>query len=768
VLPALPATREPTASPAPGRLLDLGLAHASAAVAGRAERYGRGETAHTIHVWWARRPHAAMRALVFAALCKDQGPAARDLLDRLGRSATVAPEVLAAGQALLAAQYPARPALLDMFSGGGTIPLEALRLGADAHAVELNQLAAFLATCNLVYSQEAGVTGDGMAGAAGASDPAALLDHAGARVLDRLADYTRAAFPLRDAPVRAATYFWTYRTPCPDCGHGLLLCRRPWLSRRRGVAVRVIDTAEGQRAVLAADPGAHEPGLCPRCGHAPGAVSGAVSIAHCEDALVAVASVNPTPRRGKHFDVPPARAVPARTELLAMETALLADLGVSLPVSRLPRWSGIVNPALHGMDTHADVFQPRQRIVLLALIKALREEHRALAAEHGEPVARWVVSALGALIDQCVDWNCRLSMWIPANEQVGRAFCGPGVAMLWDWAETDPVGPGPSNLHGKLARLVAGARWIGRLPRPATVLRAAAQSLPHPAASFDAVVTDPPYYDNLYYSVLADFFYPWKRMLLAGVAPELFTEPTTETERELVASTQRSGDPAAAHARYVTELAAALTEAARVMKPDAVLALVYGHSAARRLGRADRGICSRAARDHGRASAGSRARAAAARHDRAGAADLAGAGRSQARRAARPAQRARRSRRGLPPRHRPVQRRIRVRPRGRRLGRRGHCPGRLCPRCRPLGQRRPAPRRPGRARRPHYHRARGTRSLPHFPPDPPPRPLTRTQGGARPGDPPPRRLNASAKAAALGGVGPRPPAGRRPRTGGDR
>jgi putative DNA methylase len=141
------------------------------------------------------------------------------------------------------------------------------------------------------------------------------------------------------------------------------------------------------------------------------------------------------------------------------------------------------------------------------------------------------------------------------------------------------VGPGPSNLHGKLERLVTGARWIGRLPRPATVLRAAAQSLPLPDASFDAVVTDPPYYDNLYYSVLADFFYPWKRMLLADIAPELFAEPTTETGRELVASAQRNGGAGAAHARYTAELAAALTEAARVMKPDAILALVYGHSA---------------------------------------------------------------------------------------------------------------------------------------------------------------------------------------------
>lgn len=557
---------------APARLLDRGLAHACAAVAGRAERYGRGETAHTIHVWWARRPHAAMRALVFAALCKDHGPGARDLLERLGRAATVPPEDLAEARAHLGAQYPAPPAVLDMFSGGGTIPLEALRLGADAHAVELNELAAFLLTCNLEYSQDAAGEPDERA------DPAALLERAGARVLDRLDAYTAAAFPLRRAPGpdRAATYFWTYRARCPGCGHGLLLARRRWLSRKRRVALCVVDRDHGQDAELAPEPGAHAPGRCPRCAREPGDID----IRACEDALLAIARVDPArPRGGKTFALPPADAVPAPAALARMEAALLAELGVSLPRAPLPRWSGIVNPALHGVATCADAFHPRQRIVLLALIKALRAEYQVLCDELGPRAGRWIVSTLSALLDQCVDWSCRLSMWIPQNEQVGRAFCGPGVAMLWDYAETDPVGPGPANLRAKLARIVAGARWIGRLPRPARVTRAAAQSLPYRDASFDAVITDPPYYDNLYYSVLADFFYPWKRMLLAGIAPELFAAETTETARELVASTQRRGSPGAAHAHYVDAMARALTEAARVMKPDAILALVYSHAA---------------------------------------------------------------------------------------------------------------------------------------------------------------------------------------------
>ncbi|MFQ6749082.1 DUF1156 domain-containing protein, partial [Bordetella pertussis] len=135
---------------------------------------------------------------------------------------------------------------------------------------------------------------------------------------------------------------------------------------------------------------------------------------------------------------------------------LLQRTGLALPATTLPAWSGIVNPALYGMRGHADLFNPRQRLVTLMLLEELLAEHRTLQAAHGADVARFVSASLSGLIDQMVDWNCRLSMWIPQNEQVGRAFCGPGVAMLWDYAEVDPVGTGPGNLHAKLERICAG------------------------------------------------------------------------------------------------------------------------------------------------------------------------------------------------------------------------------------------------------------------------------------------------------------------------
>ncbi|MFQ6685725.1 aldehyde dehydrogenase family protein [Bordetella pertussis] len=258
-------------------------------------------------------------------------------------------------------------------------------------------------------------------------------------------------------------------------------------------------------------------------------------------------------------------ALPAAGLLREQEETLLQRTGLALPATTLPAWSGIVNPALYGMRGHADLFNPRQRLVTLMLLEELLAEHRTLQAAHGADVARFVSASLSGLIDQMVDWNCRLSMWIPQNEQVGRAFCGPGVAMLWDYAEVDPVGTGPGNLHAKLERICAGIDALALLRRPVQVQRASAAALPYPDDSFDAIVTDPPYYDNIFYSVLADFFYAWKKPLIDAIENRPTTPPHVPTANsghdELVASRQRAGGSArAAHDEYCARLGQALRE----------------------------------------------------------------------------------------------------------------------------------------------------------------------------------------------------------------
>ena len=566
--PAIP-TMSPFPKAATKRLVDDGMVHYEASVAGFAERYRRGETSHTVHVWWARRPHSAMRALVFACLSKDRSSEAVDLMRDLSCSQP-APSLLKRARAFLAEHYDGAPRVLDMFGGGGTIPFEGASLGADMHSIDTNEMSIFIQKSILVHSQRLPQN----------SLPL-FVRASGQRILEQLARETEPLFPHRDD---AFAYIWTYSTDCSSCGYRFFVSKRPWLSRKVGkrIAVEFKDGPKAQTAHIVdtnddharQSPWGGRNGsvTCPHCAH----TEKNFRIQRCKDELVALVSARkPT---GKLFR-PADQAALAPAELLQqLERETLAGLKASLPASLLPLWSGIVNPAVYGMTTHADLLNPRQRVVLLLLIKALRAEFEHLRLTKSDDVANATIGLLSGLIDQVVDWNSRLSMWIAQNEQVGRGFCGPGIAMLWDYAETDPVSKGPGNLWAKLDRIEAGARAISDLRRPCTVTQAPAQKLPYRDGFFDAIVTDPPYYDNIYYNVLSDFFFAWKRLLLAAIEPELFENELTDSKHELVASTFRSGTAAKAHEDYCFQMGKAICEAERVLKDDGVFSLLYSHS----------------------------------------------------------------------------------------------------------------------------------------------------------------------------------------------
>jgi putative DNA methylase len=520
-----------------------------------------------------------MRALVFASLCKDTSEVATGILKQLSFSDSE--ETFAAARKLIATQYTEPPRLLDMFGGGGTIPSEALNIGAETYALDANELSVFIQRCNLIYSQQA------------SARVSEILEDSGRRILSQLTEETERLFPLRKKALLSANnsspfgYIWTYVMACRFCGYKFYLSKRRFLSKKREKSLALVSANGAYEQTVFLKDGVDDEEIesvwlgrngtvqCPKCKEK----HSGVRITDCEDSLVAI--VKPAERRGKEFYVAPVKAVPSSEEIAKIEAVTLQSLSAMLPSSPLPEWSGIVNPAIYGIKTHADFLNRRQRVVLLLLIKALRDEYERLALKHSADVSRYVIGMLSSMIDQLVDWNCRLSMWIPQNEQVGRAFCGPGVSMLWDYVETDPVLKGPANLWAKLDRIIAGAQSIKRYSEAVTVQRGYAQELPYEDEFFDAIVTDPPYYDNIYYNVLADFFFSWKRLLLSNIEPDLFRKPITDSTRELVASKFRSKTTQQAHEDYCTQLTLAMREAERVLKPDGIFSFVYSHSSLR-------------------------------------------------------------------------------------------------------------------------------------------------------------------------------------------
>lgn len=557
------------------RIIDKGTLYLEASLAGNAERYSRGETSHTIHVWWARRPHSSMRALAFASLCKDVSSEMYDLMKDLGESTDK--NMLSYTSSLLNNQYNQAPKVLDMFGGGGTIPFEVANIGAESYSIDANQLSVFIQRCNLLYSQD--VDSDNVEN---------LLKVSGESILNNMKNWSDPLFPLRNTMERPPVgYFWTYSLKCKNCEYKFYLSKRRWLSKKnnKDLGLKVENTPTGQKFKVGKieDKGEIEKSTvwqgrtssklaCPSCGE----IHQNISIKDCKDEIVAI--VNPAEGRGKEFFDVITNSIPSSEFLVEFEENLLKELNITLPSSELPKWSGIINPSLYGIENHSDFINRRQRIMLLLLVKAIRLEYKELLKKENKSTAKYIVSMLSSLIDQLVDWNCRISMWIPQNEQVGRAFSGPGVPMYWDYIEIDPVLNGPANLHAKLERIQKGFKSINKFQIKPKIYHAYAQKLPFDNEFFDAIVTDPPYYDNIYYTALADFFFSWKRLALEEVDVELFKDFQTDQSHELVASKFRSQTAEKAHEDYCNQFSSAIREAARVLKNDGTFSLVYSHS----------------------------------------------------------------------------------------------------------------------------------------------------------------------------------------------
>lgn len=557
------------------RLIDTGMLHYESSIAGYNERYHRGETSHTIHVWWARRPHSAMRSLVFSSLCKDKSDEATATMAQLAMSCD--DEIVNKAGEIIRSQYETTPRVLDMFGGGGTIPFEAKRLGLDAYSIDSNQLSVFIQRCNMLYADSIDL-----------KQAQEKIEEVGTEILNNLKARTEWLYPLRkESNEDVFGYVWTYRITCSNCGHKSILSKRPWLSkkknRREGFVASVNAEEKIEMLQVRALAETEEPfaphwerytGVfhCPECNQ----LITKVNVLECEDVMTAL--IKNRVGAGKDFvNADQKAAIPQASQIHAEEERLLAKLEISLPDSELPVWSGIVNPALYGIKTHADFLNKRQRLVLLYLIDELEEQYDNLMKQDVN-MAKFVIGALSSLIDQVVDWNCRLSMWIPQNEQVGRGFCGPGIAMLFDYSETDQVLKGPANLWDKLKRICKGVKSFENCKGKITIEHAHAQQLPYDDNFFDAIVTDPPYYDNIYYSILADFFYAWKKPLLQKIEPELFLANITDYNYELVASSRRVDEGQSAHEEYCKQLNMAFNEAARVLKEDGVFSFVYAHS----------------------------------------------------------------------------------------------------------------------------------------------------------------------------------------------
>jgi putative DNA methylase len=589
------------------RLIEDYLPVVPVSAAARQERYVSDGHISSLHLWWARRPIGAARAAVFAALLPAGATVEASKLDTFferlciwrGPSSVIAE----ARQQILQATGGKQPEVLDMFAGGGAIPLEAARLGCKATALELNPVAHLIELCTLDYPQRFGVSL--------AEDVRRwggwLVQRAKTEVGDLYPELETDGNvqPTLDGTSESAhrtpiAYFWTRTVPCPNPAeqlHAVPLVRQTWLVKKKNrcVALRMIpdratmtvsyEVVEApSEAALEFDPAgfSHRGSTtCPLCG-------ASVALDYARDQirggrwdveLMAVAVLPPSGRGKEYVAGHEARRLIPDDAVIKLRLQQLAEDGVRAPDEEITDISGHTNVYRYGLTTWERLFTRRQLVMLLTLCRLVRHAHSEMLATGLEPErARAVAAYLGLLVDRVADRSSTLGHWQSSTEVAKNTFARQALPMTWDFPETNPFGGSGGDLSAHLAGIAKVIAECATAGEPARVVRGSATELPFEDAEFDAVITDPPYYDNIPYADLADFFYVWLKRSVGHLYPEHFAAPLSPKRNEAIAASYRhNGDKHAAKAAYEWMMERAFTEARRVLKPEGILVCVYAH-----------------------------------------------------------------------------------------------------------------------------------------------------------------------------------------------
>lgn len=563
----------------------------------------------TLHLWWARRPLAACRAVLFASIVDDpssrpdlfptdeEQEAERQRLFRLieelikWENTTNETVLDAAREEILKATGGNPPLVLDPFCGGGSIPLEAQRLGLETHASDLNPVAVLITKALIeipprfagkppVNPESRQKLGHGATwkGAQGLAEDVRFY---GQWMRDRAFERVGHLYPKVKIPgggeATVIAWLWARTVICPNpaCGARMPLVRSFALSTKKGKERYVQPIVDGRAVRFEVHQGESAPdGTVGRRGARCVVCDATVPLDHVRaeakagrlgvQALAIVAEAD----RGRDYFPPD-----WEHERIATGARPPDDV----PDTDLPERALGFRVQGYGMTKHRHLFTPRQLVALTTFSDLVGEAREQVLADGGdEAYADAVATYLGICVSRVSDYCCTITTWAsnPQMEILRNAFARQAIPMTWDFAEGNVFGPSSGSLE-----IMFG--WIAKA---LDLLPAGRGSKAHQldaTAAIDGVTrplvcTDPPYYDNIGYADLSDFFYVWLRRSLGSIYPDLFSTLLTPKAQELVATPFRfEGDRASADLFFEEGLRRSFVRMREAQDPDYPLTLFY-------------------------------------------------------------------------------------------------------------------------------------------------------------------------------------------------
>ena len=515
--------------------------------------------------------------------------------------------------------------VLDPTAGGGSIPFEASRIGIPAEANDLNPVAGLILKATVEWPQRCG--------------PELVAEFAtlAREFVRRAQPKFDSVFPKEPDGAVVDGYLWTRTITCPYC-KGLVPLSPNWRLAPGGVGVRLVPHpssglgAEGRVCSFeivqtageqSAGTVARGDGVCAYsdCGRVidsdeikrqarDGAMGEQLfAVGYKRRVRTTLKSGKPGRDRWVQEYRAPRADDDNRAEIRARLEEKLPEWEVFdvVPSERFPTNANDTRPVQHGMPLWRDLFSPRQLLCHGTGVEVFREmlaAHRATG--HLSEIRKAAYGYLALALDTILDYNNRGTVWDTTTQRVRHFFSRHDFAFVWSYAEMAPLVTGAGydwairktakcieellDLTGPAASasgslpLHAGSHSTDRTSPPVTVNCKPGHSLDHIAdSSVDAIVMDPPYYDNVMYAELSDFFYVWLKRTAGRVFPELFRRHLTDKDSEAVANPMRfrgrPGAKALAGLDYQDRMAAIFAECRRTLKLDGILTLMFTHKA---------------------------------------------------------------------------------------------------------------------------------------------------------------------------------------------
>jgi len=518
-------------------------------------------------------------------------------------------EVLHAARELVRAAHPGRsPRVLDPFSGGGSIPLEAGRLGAEPIANDYNPVAYLTLRATCEFPQHYGRPGRRVVRAEELGKPvereitvenvlAYDIERWVKWILDRAKARIGHLYPTGADGRPIVAYLWIRTAPCsnPACRgeipllKSLLVCNKA--DKQVAVAMEVDRERKAVRfsltrgsEILRSEGTAQKKGnvRCPFCDEVTPVA--AVRAAGCEgrlgERMIAVVVEGKDGKDYRPVEETDLRAFQEAATLDALRPAelILPEINAADAVDDVVNSTGI-RVHLYGMKTWGSLFNARQLVAMQTFVDCLGEALSALALEAQDEGYRQAVAVyLGLWVSRNAMRMTSVGRWDIGEEKFQTPFDGARLPMKLDYPEANPFSAVTGGFENQLDLIVRVVTRESAVPVAAQVILGDGSHLPLPDRSCDVVVTDPPYFDEVAYGDLADFFYVWLKRSLADQMPAVFGTPQTPKENEATALKHRhGGDAKAADAHFSRKLAEVFAEARRVCGAEGLVSVVFAH-----------------------------------------------------------------------------------------------------------------------------------------------------------------------------------------------